>query len=106
MPINVPIILTWLRIAIIPLVVGRSYTPPGWTAAPTRDPLAACAFIIAALAVGSGGSLPRRWNQTSAFGPFLEPVADKRRVCAALVVLLDLARVDAFISLVTIGREI
>lgn len=106
MPINVPIILTWLRIAMIPLVVGLFYIPPGWMAEPTRDTLAACAFIIAALTDWFDGWLARRWNQTSAFGAFLDPVADKLMVCAALIVLLDLGRVDAFISLIIIGREI
>ncbi|CAP43597.1 CDP-diacylglycerol--glycerol-3-phosphate 3-phosphatidyltransferase [Bordetella petrii] len=106
MPINVPIILTWLRIAMIPLVVGLFYIPGTWMAEPARDTLAAWAFIIAALTDWFDGWLARRWNQTSAFGAFLDPVADKLMVCAALIVLLDLGRVDAFISLIIIGREI
>jgi len=106
MPINVPIILTWLRIAMIPLVVGLFYLPSSWMAEPARDTLAAWAFIIAALTDWFDGWLARRWNQTSAFGAFLDPVADKLMVCAALIVLLDLGRVDAFISLIIIGREI
>ncbi|KGE00276.1 CDP-diacylglycerol--glycerol-3-phosphate 3-phosphatidyltransferase [Achromobacter sp. RTa] len=106
MPINVPIILTWLRIAMIPLVVGLFYLPDSWMSVPTRDTLAAWAFIIAALTDWFDGWLARRWNQTSAFGAFLDPVADKLMVCAALIVLLDLSRVDAFISLIIIGREI
>ncbi len=106
MPINVPIILTWLRIAMIPLVVGLFYIPGTWMAEPARDTLAALAFIIAALTDWFDGWLARRWNQTSAFGAFLDPVADKLMVCAALIVLLDLGRVDAFISLIIIGREI
>src|SRR5699024_10933078 len=52
------------------------------------------------------GCLSRRWNQSSAFGAFLDPVADKLMVCAALLVLLDLGRVNAFIALIIIGREI
>lgn len=106
MPINVPIILTWLRIAMIPLVVGLFYLPSSWMTEPARDTLAACAFIFAALTDWFDGWLARRWNQTSAFGAFLDPVADKLMVCAALIVLLDLGRVDAFISLIIIGREI
>ncbi|MBV7486910.1 CDP-diacylglycerol--glycerol-3-phosphate 3-phosphatidyltransferase [Bordetella sp. BOR01] len=106
MPINVPIILTWLRIAMIPMVVGLFYIPNTWMAEPARDTLAAWAFIIAALTDWFDGWLARRWNQTSAFGAFLDPVADKLMVCAALIVLLDLGRVDAFISLIIIGREI
>ncbi|WP_459614746.1 CDP-diacylglycerol--glycerol-3-phosphate 3-phosphatidyltransferase [Bordetella sp. 2513F-2] len=106
MPINIPIILTWLRIAMIPLVVGLFYVPESWLAMPTRDTLAALAFIVAALTDWFDGWLARRWNQTSAFGAFLDPVADKLMVCAALLVLLDLNRVDAFVSLIIIGREI
>ena len=85
MPINVPIILTWLRIAMIPLVVGLFYLPSSWMAEPARDTLAAWAFIIAALTDWFDGWLARRWNQTSAFGAFLDPVADKLMVCAALI---------------------
>ncbi|ARP94832.1 CDP-diacylglycerol--glycerol-3-phosphate 3-phosphatidyltransferase [Bordetella genomosp. 13] len=106
MPMNIPIILTWLRIAMIPLVVGLFYIPDSWMSVPMRDTLAACAFILAALTDWFDGWLARRWNQTSAFGAFLDPVADKLMVCAALLVLLDLNRVDAFIALIIIGREI
>ncbi|WP_241001488.1 CDP-alcohol phosphatidyltransferase family protein, partial [Pseudomonas viridiflava] len=91
MPINVPIILTWLRIAMIPLVVGPFYLPESWMSVPVRDSFAAWAFIIAALTDWFDGWLARRWNQTSAFGAFLDPVADKLMVCAALIVLLDLS---------------
>lgn len=91
---------------MIPLVVGLFYLPESWIAVPVRDSFAAWAFIIAALTDWFDGWLARRWNQTSAFGAFLDPVADKLMVCAALIVLLDLGRVDAFISLIIIGREI
>ncbi|HWL28314.1 MAG TPA: CDP-diacylglycerol--glycerol-3-phosphate 3-phosphatidyltransferase [Burkholderiaceae bacterium] len=106
MPLNLPIALTWLRIAMIPLVVGLYYLPADWLAPPTRDTLAAVAFIIAALTDWFDGWLARRWNQTSSFGAFLDPVADKLMVCAALLVLLDIDRVDTFIALIIIGREI
>ncbi|SOE50553.1 CDP-diacylglycerol--glycerol-3-phosphate 3-phosphatidyltransferase [plant metagenome] len=106
MPLNIPIVLTWLRIALIPLVVGLFYLPDTWMAPATRDTLAAICFIGAALTDWFDGWLARRWNQTSAFGAFLDPVADKLMVCAALLVLLNLGRVDAFIALIIIGREI
>ena len=106
MPVNVPIILTWFRIAMIPMVVGLFYLPDNWMSVPTRDTLAAFAFIFAAATDWFDGWLARRWNQTSAFGAFLDPVADKLMVCAALLVLLDLGRVDIFVALVIIGREI
>ena len=107
MPLNTPMILTWLRIALIPLVVALFYLPAGWLGGEAlRDTLAASAFIVAALTDWFDGWLARRWNQTSAFGAFLDPVADKLMVCAALLVLLDLQRVDIFIALIIIGREI
>ncbi|MFA5663228.1 CDP-diacylglycerol--glycerol-3-phosphate 3-phosphatidyltransferase [Castellaniella sp.] len=105
MPLNIPIALTWLRIAMIPLIVGVFYLPDAWTAG-WRDAAAALAFIVAAVTDWLDGWLARRWNQTSAFGAFLDPVADKLMVCAALLILLDLGRVDSLIALVIIGREI
>lgn len=106
MPMNLPIALTWLRIAMIPLVVGIYYIPDAWISIGVRDTAAAVAFIIAAVTDWFDGWLARRWNQTSAFGAFLDPVADKLMVCAALLILLDLGRVDTFIALIIIGREI
>lgn len=106
MPFNLPIFLTWLRIAMIPLVVGLFYLPDSWLSAPSRDFWAALSFIIAALTDWFDGWLARRLNQTSSFGAFLDPVADKLMVSAALLVLLQLDRVDVAIALVIIGREI
>ncbi|MFT0547966.1 CDP-diacylglycerol--glycerol-3-phosphate 3-phosphatidyltransferase [Allopusillimonas ginsengisoli] len=106
MPINLPIALTWLRIAMIPLIVALFYLPEHWVSMPVRDAVAAAAFIIAALTDWFDGWLARRWNQTSSFGAFLDPVADKLMVCAALLILLHLGRVDSFIALIIIGREI
>lgn len=106
MPLNFPIVLTWLRIAMIPLVVGLFYLPSSWIDPSTRDCVAALAFILAALTDWLDGWLARLWKQTSAFGAFLDPVADKLMVGAALLVLLDLGRVDTIIALVIIGREI
>ncbi|NYT24048.1 CDP-diacylglycerol--glycerol-3-phosphate 3-phosphatidyltransferase [Alcaligenaceae bacterium] len=106
MPFNLPIALTWLRIAMIPLIVALYYVPPSWVAESTRDFAGAAFFIIAALTDWFDGWLARRWNQTSNFGAFLDPVADKLMVCAALLILLNLDRVDSFIALIIIGREI
>jgi CDP-diacylglycerol--glycerol-3-phosphate 3-phosphatidyltransferase/cardiolipin synthase len=71
-----------------------------------RDTTACLAFIFAALTDWLDGWLARRWNQTSSFGAFLDPVADKLMVSAALLVLLNFDRVDVMIALVIIGREI
>ena len=106
MPFNLPIFLTWLRIAMIPLVIGLFSLPDTLLAAPQRDAWACAAFILAALTDWFDGWLARRWNQTSAFGAFLDPVADKLMVSAALLVLLSLDRVDVMIALIIIGREI
>src|SRR5690554_2135897 len=106
MPFNIPIALTWLRIAIIPLFVGLFYVPEILLPTALRDAIAAWMFVIAALTDWLDGWLARRWNQTSSFGAFLDPVADKLMVSAALLVLLNLDRVDSLIALVIIGREI
>lgn len=106
MPFNLPIALTWLRIAMIPLIVALYYVPSSWVPEATRDAVGAIFFIVAALTDWFDGWLARRWNQTSSFGAFLDPVADKLMVCAALLILLNLDRVDAFIALIIIGREI
>jgi cardiolipin synthase len=106
MPFNVPIFLTWLRVALIPLVVGVFYLPHSWLT-PFEQGVCACAiFIVAAVTDWFDGFLARRWSQTSAFGAFLDPVADKLMVTGALLVLLQLDRVNAAIAFVIIGREI
>lgn len=106
MPLNLPIILTWVRIVMIPLVVGLYYLPDTVLSTFMRDVLATGIFVFAAITDWLDGWLARKWNQTSSFGAFLDPVADKLMVSAALLVLLDLQRVDAMIALVIIGREI
>lgn len=106
MPLNLPIVLTWIRIAMIPLLVALFYVPPGFLGEVPRDLVAAIAFIFAAVTDWLDGWLARRWNQTSSFGAFLDPVADKLMVSTALLILLSLGRVDVLIALVIIGREI
>ena len=63
-------------------------------------------FVLFALTDWADGYLARRLNQTSAFGAFLDPVADKILVCACLLVLVHLDRADVFVALIIIGREI
>ena len=106
MPFNFPIFLTWLRIVLIPLVVGVFYLPDMMMSPMHRNLAAATVFILAALTDWFDGFLARKWNQTSAFGAFLDPVADKLMVTAALLVLVQLARIDSAIALVIVGREI
>src|SRR5258708_39038452 len=106
MPLNVPILITWLRILMIPLVIGVFYVPELWLSMWHKNVIATAMFAAAAVTDWLDGYLARRLNQTSAFGAFLDPVADKLMVAAALIVLVELGRVDAVIAVVIIGREI
>ena len=106
MPLNVPNLLTWLRILTIPLVIGVFYVPGVWLSSWHQNLIATSLFIAAAITDWLDGYLARRLNQTSAFGAFLDPVADKLMIAAALIVLVWLQRVDAIIAVVIIGREI
>ncbi|MBU6440530.1 MAG: CDP-diacylglycerol--glycerol-3-phosphate 3-phosphatidyltransferase [Betaproteobacteria bacterium] len=103
---NLPTLLTWLRVAAIPLVVGVYALPQHWLSLPERNLAAALLFVVAGLTDWFDGFLARRWNQTSAFGAFLDPVADKLMVSAALLVLLQLGRIGSLVALIIIGREI
>jgi cardiolipin synthase len=105
MPFNIPILLTWLRVALIPLVV-LLILPSTWIRQADGNLAATIVFIVAAITDWFDGFLARRWNQTSAFGAFLDPVADKLMVAGALLVLVQLDRVNATIAFVIIGREI
>lgn len=106
MPFNIPILLTWLRVALIPLVVGVFYLP-GHLLTPQEQGLASTLiFIVAAVTDWFDGYLARRWNETSAFGAFLDPVADKLMVAGALLLLVELGRVNAVVAFIIIGREI
>ena len=100
---NLPTLLTWARIIAIPLVVGVFYLEfePGF-----QNLMATVLFVVVALTDWADGYLARRLNMTSSFGAFLDPVADKFLVCAALLVLVHLNRLHALVALVIIGREI
>jgi CDP-diacylglycerol--glycerol-3-phosphate 3-phosphatidyltransferase len=103
---NVPNSLTWARILVIPLVIGVFYFPESWLTPHQQNIVATAVFILAALTDWFDGYLARTLGQTSAFGAFLDPVADKLMVAAALVILVQLDRVDAVIAFIIIGREI
>ncbi|MDR0997321.1 MAG: CDP-alcohol phosphatidyltransferase family protein, partial [Zoogloeaceae bacterium] len=102
MPFNLPIFLTWLRILAIPLLVVVFYLPTGWLAPHNRDLLAVGLFVAASVTDWLDGYLARRLGQTSAFGAFLDPVADKLLVATALIVLVDLERASAVASAIII----
>ncbi|MDK9726215.1 MAG: CDP-diacylglycerol--glycerol-3-phosphate 3-phosphatidyltransferase [Sterolibacteriaceae bacterium MAG5] len=106
MPLNIPNLLTWARILMIPLVMGVFYVPAEWLSPVGRDVAATIFFTLAAVTDWFDGWLARKLGQTSAFGAFLDPVADKLMVAAALAVLLQLDRVDAAIAFIIVGREV
>lgn len=106
MPLNLPNLLTWTRIVLIPLFVGIFYFEKSWVSGSSQNLVATVIFTAAAMTDWLDGWLARRLNQMSAFGAFLDPVADKLMVAAALITLVQLERVDAIIALIIIGREI
>jgi CDP-diacylglycerol--glycerol-3-phosphate 3-phosphatidyltransferase len=103
---NTPNLVTLSRIVLIPLIIGLYYLPEEWLSYHGKNIAATVVFILAALTDWLDGYLARRLNQTSAFGAFLDPVADKLIVVGALIALLYLNRVDMLVALIIIGREI
>lgn len=103
MQLNAPILLTLLRIALIPVLVLCFYLPTSWS-----NELAVVVFVTAAVTDWADGYLARRWDQLSDFGAFLDPVADKLMVAVALVLLVERnpSPLFALAAAVIIGREI
>ena len=106
MPVNLPNLVTLLRILLIPLIVGIFYLPDEWLSYEGKNIAATAIFIVAAITDWLDGYLARKLDQMSAFGAFFDPVADKLVVVGALIVLLYLKRVDMVVALIIIGREI
>ena len=106
MPLNIPILLTWLRVALIPLVVGVFYLPDAWLSPFGKGVASTAVFVVAAVTDWFDGFLARRWNETSAFGAFLDPVADKLMVAGALLVLVEFKQLNAMFAFIIVGREI
>lgn len=111
--LNIPNILTLARIVLIPVFLLVAYWPPAvgiHDAAPdvTRHLILTAIFVVAAITDWFDGYLARSLNQTSAFGRFLDPVADKLMVAAALIVLVQWqpSISMAFAAIVIISREI
>ncbi|WP_180127326.1 CDP-diacylglycerol--glycerol-3-phosphate 3-phosphatidyltransferase [Rhodoferax sp. BLA1] len=100
---TIPTLMTWARIAAIPLIVGVFYLP---IEPASRNLIATVMFVVFAATDWLDGFLARKLNQVSAFGAFLDPVADKFLVCACVLVLVHLGRADVFVGLIIIGREI
>jgi CDP-diacylglycerol---glycerol-3-phosphate 3-phosphatidyltransferase len=101
--LNLPNALTWLRILMIPAIFVVFYLPYSW-----KDPAACGAFALAGITDSLDGYLARKWGQTSRLGAFLDPVADKLIVAAALVLIVsrDPRWFLVIMATVIIGREI
>ena len=103
---NIPTLMTWTRIFAIPLIVGVFYLPETMANQAEKNLVATVMFVVFAFTDWLDGYLARKLNQTSSFGAFLDPVADKFLVCACVLVLVHLQRADVFVALIIIGREI
>ena len=106
MKLNIPTTLTWIRIALIPAFVGVYYLPTDWLTLTEKNWTGALIFSAAAATDWADGYLARRLGQSSAFGAFLDPVADKLMVAAALLLLVQMDRADAILAFIIVGREI
>ena len=105
--LNMPMVLTWARIAMIPLVIGVFYLPESWLSLTEKNVTACVLFALAAITDALDGYLARRYaGWATPAGAFLDPVADKLIVSAALVALVGLGRCDMLIAMVIIAREI
>ena len=100
-PLNLPNALTLLRILAVPVVVVALVVE-----IPDGDLIAAIVFALAAATDGLDGYIARRRNQITDFGKLMDPIADKLLVVAALVSLVSLGRLQAWIAMVIIAREI
>lgn len=104
--LTLPTLMTWTRIFAIPLIVGVFYLPESVANQAEKNMVATVMFVVFAFTDWLDGYLARKLNQTSSFGAFLDPVADKFLVCACVLVLVHLQRADVFVALIIIGREI
>ncbi len=98
---NLPNLLTFFRILLIPVFIFLFLVP-----SPVRSILAAAIFIAASLTDLLDGFLARRWEQITKLGKLLDPIADKLLVLSALILLVDFHRIPAWIAIVLIGREV
>jgi CDP-diacylglycerol---glycerol-3-phosphate 3-phosphatidyltransferase len=99
-PLNVPNVLTLVRILLVPvLVVALLQTTPH------ASTVAAIVFAVAAITDGVDGWIARRRRSVTTFGKVMDPIADKLLIAAALISLVSLDRVDAWVAMVIIARE-
>jgi CDP-diacylglycerol--glycerol-3-phosphate 3-phosphatidyltransferase len=100
-PLNLPNVLTVVRILAVPVIVVAllGETPNG-------DALAAAVFALAALTDGLDGYIARSRDSVTTFGKLMDPLADKLLIVAALVSLVSLGRLAAWVAMVIIAREV
>ena len=96
--------LTWARVALIPFVVGVFYLD--FLSPHVQNIIACVVFAVAAITDALDGWTARHFNLTTPMGAFLDSVADKLLVCAAIVALLALDRIGMLVALIIVGREI
>lgn len=98
---NLPNFITLIRIFLIPFFIVVFQNPTA-----VRSWVAAAIFLVASLTDLLDGYLARRWGQVTKLGKFLDPVADKFLILSALILLVDFDRVEAWMAIVIIGREL
>src|SRR5687768_12506197 len=99
-PLNVPNLLTLFRILLVPVLVVALLD-----AAPSSSVIAAVVFAAAAITDGLDGYIARAQRSVTTFGKVMDPIADKLLIAAALISLVSLDRVDAWVAMVIIARE-
>ena len=99
-PLNVPNVLTLLRILLVPVLVVALGTE-----AKGGSEIAAAVFVLAAVTDGLDGYIARSRQSITTFGKVMDPVADKLLIAAALLTLVSLDRVDAWVAMIIIARE-
>src|SRR5437588_8231065 len=99
-PLNVPNVLTVVRMLLVPVLIVALLEKTGG-----GDLLAAIVFAIASLTDAIDGYLARSRNSVTTFGKLMDPIADKLLIIAALVVLVSLGRLEAWVAMVIIARE-
>ena len=105
MILNIPNNLTLLRIAMIPCLILVFYISDNILSLYQKNLIATLIFLLAAITDWLDGYLARKLNQTSNFGAFIDPVADKLIVIAALILLVQLNRIDSIVAFIIIARE-
>ena len=98
---NIPNKLTMIRVILIPFFIVFML----WDAVPYGEYIAAAVFILACITDFFDGYLARKYNETTTFGKFMDPLADKLLVCSALICMIELRELPAWMVIIIISRE-